>query len=291
MLGKKRGTIGILYRSIISLILVLFVLGSMMYFISEIEDRSLFEKLYLSRDMALLANTIQSTPGDAVVSYTQPDIDLSKHNYDFERENRIIISNEESTIEVGYPIFYNNFLSKNLFVAKHPFQVIFFERHNVLQLGANFMPDIQSKIDLTCTDTKSTITEKETASVLAPDKIKQGLEQKLKSELDFKTITSPTENTNLILSISATSDELESQSARIYYKSEDEQSEKLACLIIKDIQDSIEDIEISKPLALDEKIPYNNKGLKIHLELFNINEENIKEMPSIIIQGVEKYYE
>lgn len=105
---NRKGTIP-LRQSIMHLgmiALAVFVLYLSYKYVKSIEKDTEFHKLFLSRDVALLTNTIYSLPGDVEYVYSFDNLDLSKFKLEFKQleNNGIpIIRVSDESIGKNYP--------------------------------------------------------------------------------------------------------------------------------------------------------------------------------------------
>ena len=86
------------------LVLVYFLLKS---YVTSVEKDTEFQKIFLSRDLALLTNTLYSVPGEVTYVYSFDKLDLSKFNFKFAEisisDDRPIVVIEGDKIPKNYP--------------------------------------------------------------------------------------------------------------------------------------------------------------------------------------------
>lgn len=129
MMNKKRGKALIfngkkgithdLFFNVFELLLAFIVAFALFNFVNDIIKQTIFEKNYLTRDLALIINTLYAAPGEVVYNYDEDvgefiidftgDIDNTDNKY-----NRVSVYLEEESIR---NIFYLFAEDKNL-----PFQ-------------------------------------------------------------------------------------------------------------------------------------------------------------------------
>ena len=113
---NKRGVETEVYFVIIESLLILTVFIAFFQFIRSVEEGTSFEKIALSRDLALTVNTVQYIPYDLEYKYFSKKIDISKFNYKFE-DNFVQILDPGKPLIVSYPYSENNAFSNNLPVS------------------------------------------------------------------------------------------------------------------------------------------------------------------------------
>ena len=85
------------------LVLIYFFLDA---YVDSIRQDTQFEQLFLSRDIALLMNSLYSAPGNVEYTYSFENLDLSRYDFEFDSVHpdnmpTIIISREQ--IKKNYP--------------------------------------------------------------------------------------------------------------------------------------------------------------------------------------------
>jgi len=100
-LGKRGGIIDSIYFVIFETLLVVAIGIFMMIYVIATADNTLFEKQVISRDLALLTNVIEASPGNIVYTYTQLPEEFSAQ---FIQAGVIIrdLGEEEDPIPIGY---------------------------------------------------------------------------------------------------------------------------------------------------------------------------------------------
>ena len=90
MILGKRGITATLLWTIIALVLIALIAATFMLFIKDVKENTYFQKTYVAKDLALLLNKIQASPGEVQYHYFQ------------ERENRILAYNLKLLMQKGY---------------------------------------------------------------------------------------------------------------------------------------------------------------------------------------------
>jgi len=111
-LKNKRGVENEVLFIIIESVLIIVIFIALFQWVNSIAKDESFEKMALSRDIALMVNTVQYLPGDLEYTYLIKNIDMSKFNYIFE-DNSIQIKDPKKPLIVSYPFSENNLLSNN----------------------------------------------------------------------------------------------------------------------------------------------------------------------------------
>lgn len=143
--GKKAIQLS-LWTLVEILILILIVLP-LFVFITDVSKNRFFERSALSKDYALLINTVQSVPGDVFYSYSHSGIDMREYDFLFS-DNEISVANTKDPshtdiIAAGlsentYPYYNDNSLA-NVYDRKitAPQNIDMMKTKNSLQIGKN----------------------------------------------------------------------------------------------------------------------------------------------------------
>ena len=84
--GKKADVTHELYFIIAQVSIALFILWVLLAYVDSIKEDTLFEKIYLSKDLALITNTIYAAPGNVFYEYSNEKANLSKYSFNFESQ-------------------------------------------------------------------------------------------------------------------------------------------------------------------------------------------------------------
>ncbi|MBN2457734.1 hypothetical protein JXB31_01225 [Candidatus Woesearchaeota archaeon] len=90
--------------TLVEIVLVLLVVLGLYSFVINVKENRFFERSALSKDIALLMDTMQSVPGDVYVSYVHSGIDMSKYTFNFQT-NRIQVEDSDSSASNSYPYY------------------------------------------------------------------------------------------------------------------------------------------------------------------------------------------
>lgn len=90
----------------------MFAIIALIYFLLQAKVKSIerdteFQKIFLSRDMALLTNTLYSAPGNVEYVYSFDKLDLSKFKFEFKElsatDDKPIVRVETDNLAKNYP--------------------------------------------------------------------------------------------------------------------------------------------------------------------------------------------
>lgn len=95
---------------VFQLMMIAAIFASLMFYVGSLKEQTFFRKLALSRDLALVANTLYAAPGNIEYTYT-PELNLSEFDYSFDEQKISVIEQGRETV---YP-FGNDLLFNYLF--------------------------------------------------------------------------------------------------------------------------------------------------------------------------------
>lgn len=163
----KKAALNITFDMIIEAVLILIVAFFFINYVDSISNNTLFERTFLTKDLALITNTLQASPQDAIVSYEpkygsnmhnpydvhnfyvdtifQRNLDLSRYSYDFsdnfvklqldkydEEQFRIV----PEQLAVSYPINYNNNLGRYYPPLEKPSRMVLANTNNIFTIDS-----------------------------------------------------------------------------------------------------------------------------------------------------------
>jgi hypothetical protein len=276
---------------LIEAVLISIVIIFFFQYIQSVKDDTMFEKLFLSRDLALMTDTINSVPGDVKYTYQETD-KLEKFYYQFTTNNEITnkIENKVSVYvkdeykPMGYHYYINKDLNSHYEKLENPKKIVF----GKTQLSTN----INSKlVNVVPTDSCSRIETKNEINTMKIDysddinayNFANYFSSSIRNVIVTQTRTKdPTveddrirtinEELPLVLSFRIGSNtDLTSNPIKIYYSQNNkDKSEKLACLIYNNLDEKLSTIEIKRPIPSSNKlINTNKKGIGIMVEIGN----------------------
>ncbi|MBI4452422.1 hypothetical protein HY637_03260 [Candidatus Woesearchaeota archaeon] len=99
----KKGMSDELFFTIFEVILVAIITVALYNFITDVSEKTIFEKNYLARDMALLINTLYAAPGEVSYAYNE-DTTKFKLIYKFS-PNKIEVYEKEEALQQNHPFY------------------------------------------------------------------------------------------------------------------------------------------------------------------------------------------
>jgi len=96
----KKGQQELLFL-VFQLLLIAIVFLSLLAFVKQYEDNTIFEKIYLSRDISLIISTIEAAPGNLFYNYSHTTSNLSRFEYSF--NDQLLSITEEGKARASYP--------------------------------------------------------------------------------------------------------------------------------------------------------------------------------------------
>jgi len=138
-LGKK-GAEHELYYIIMELLIVVLIAVLMFGFVKNLGTNTFFEKLYMSRDLALVVNTIYAAPGDVQYTYSNDKVNMIKFYFRFNLQKATIDEkeiNKEPSSTANYYYYGDVYDEKNPlsnYLIK-PKEIKFIKTDNLLKIG------------------------------------------------------------------------------------------------------------------------------------------------------------
>jgi len=103
VLNRKAEITNEIYNVLIQIIIIIMILVACMSYLNSVKKNTLFEKMYLSRDVALMMNTIYAAPENVKVEYFAANANLS--DYTFESKDYYVIVNEKGK-DIAHAKYY-----------------------------------------------------------------------------------------------------------------------------------------------------------------------------------------
>jgi hypothetical protein len=94
------------YWTIVEIVIIILIATVMFQFVKNVSENRFFERSALSKDTALLMDTIQSVPGDLSYTYTHSMIDTTR--YDFKFNNFEVYVNDKGGLLNNFYPYYDN---------------------------------------------------------------------------------------------------------------------------------------------------------------------------------------
>ncbi len=287
---KKRGQLS--HQVIIEIVLFVVITAIFFSYHKTAQENTLFEKSYAVRDIALLMETAESVPGEIQLYYTQPSFDIGKYSYSF-TDNLLRIYEQESSIAATYyPFFLDDELENYLGTLEKPAAFVITKEKNMLEVkefGSIFQEEDKK---LTCPTIASTKKTYLSLVVLSEDssfaKIQNDLlnNPKLGFAKTSKEETVITEKTSVVLVLTKE----DGHNIRSFIPAhDDQQSEKLACLMTNSIVEETDADPAAPTLSADQQLNTNTAGLAVQLIIGDDLIEDRSALSSAIQEALEEY--
>jgi len=281
---NKRGEIAsATYWVLIDAVIITLAIAFFFQFIAGVRDNTRFEQQFLARDLALMANTVSTVPGEIIYDY-QSDLNISKYDYRF--QNSIVsVRTHGEDLEQKYPFYYNNYLStefqpllapKTLMMQKSGFDFRINEKIEGLDV---LCPELETPLSIIKVDTDN-------AGDLA-DLLVQRSSQPVISSTTPGNIDARLQLINI--DTAAVMHLSKGTALRIGTAPQNpEKVRKLSCLLTKQISLLLPGTEVSTYEAYDSIITKNTNGIGIKIE-FGDQDEHL--LSSAIIIALREYSE
>ncbi len=280
MHNKKRNRKGffISYWVLIEGLLISIAIVATFQYINGVKNDTLFEQKYFARDLALMADTVSTVPGDVTYTYSDSKADLSAYEYHFTK-NLVEIKESGKDLSVTYPFYYDNSLSPNFQSILKPDQIVFSKKGASLDISktsgkkpaAELCPAIDTKGTLNIISVDSS----DGAWDMADRLYKRFLAMPNAGfQLSLTRQQDPTALEDRLDKISGTTDavvsfDVSDQDVIHVYASKNsfQDSDKLACLIINNLKDEFQSVPAYR-LESEEKI-INKHGVGVKVVVKN----------------------
>jgi len=290
---KKRGKMSIfkkaqtrpIYHILFQVLIAVTVYWILQSYIDSVAKDTMFEKSYLSKDLALLIDTIYSSPGEVDYLYTNDRAELNKFEFDFDKQKVSVVEIEgKEKIKVEYPYGEDLRFPYSGKKIQRVNQIALSKTKSNLEINPNFKskiekikcPDINTKLDVKKLRILIYSSEAGTAENIGKklaEKLKSSFKEATYSDLDKAKAKS--KDFDLILGVKFNIDDKEKNVIKtsIYsLASEDvkEKSHKLACRMINKLID--EDYPITYAyMGIYDLMPIKEKDkINVVLDLGNI---------------------
>ena len=288
MLMKKRGQLS--HQVIIEIVLLVLITAAFFSYHKAVQENTIFEKSYAVRDIALLMETAESVPGEIELYYTQPTFDIGKYSYGFTDNLLRIYENNAAAGATYYPFFLDIKLENFLGTLEKPAAFVITKENNMLEVKEFGSILQQQEKELTCPNVASTKKTYLSLVVLADDTSFANVQNDLlnnpklgfaKTARDASAITTKT-SVVLILSLE------EGNRIRSFIP-DDQQSEKLACLMTNNILEETDADPVAPTLSADQQLTTNTAGLAVQLFVGDELLEDTSALSSAIQDALEEY--
>lgn len=100
-----------IYHILIQVSIAIAIFWILQSYINSVEEDTMFEKSYLSKDLALLTEAIYSAPGNVEYNYSNDKADLSRYSLNFgEQRITILETGEQKEIKSFFPYGEDQYL-------------------------------------------------------------------------------------------------------------------------------------------------------------------------------------
>jgi len=160
----KKGTINEqLLLLIIDFVVIFIVWFALFHYVRSVERDTLFDKIYLSKDIALLTNTVYSSPGNLFYTYSSNKLNLSFFDFSFE-DNLVTIEEHPKGNELSFPYATDLSFESKLPYMETPEKIEFAKTNNKVSVKDSLTYNLNQ---LSCPDIK--IREKMEEQVIVID--------------------------------------------------------------------------------------------------------------------------
>jgi N-acetylmuramoyl-L-alanine amidase len=141
------------YMLIINIVIIVIVWGLVFNYVRSVGNNTLVEKIYLSKDIALLTNIISSSPGNIFYTYSNSSnkLDITKYLYSF-KDSYVKVKENEKANQVYFPYakdlsFENSFPN----LIENPEEIHFVKTGNKLSIDKSLTSNLNQ---ISCPDIK-----------------------------------------------------------------------------------------------------------------------------------------
>jgi hypothetical protein len=266
---------------LIEAVLISFVIILFFQYIQSVKDNTMFEKQFLSRDIALMIDTINSVPGVVIYNY-EDDGKIKQFEYTFV-DNKVQINKKDEQLEIKYHYYYNSQINNDYQNLLTPEKIMFAKTLSSTKVNSelSYVGSIESCSRVITKDEIHKIMVDYSDEELAFEFANHILNTKIGNLITSTRNKNPTiiddrlllinKDTPLVLSIKIGSDTDQTKnSIKIYYSQNNkEKSEKLACMINNNLKKNFSAMAIIQLPSNEKIINKNVDGIGILLEIGN----------------------
>jgi hypothetical protein len=256
-------------------------------YIRSVQEDTLFMQKYLARDTALMVETMSSVPGDVVYTYQDSKADLSIYSFSFSSGNARVGLGPELT-PPDYPYYIDTSLKPNLATVTASKQLVFAKRGTSLDFAAA-LPlgyqqgcgsiDTKGQINVLVVDPADAKALKTADYMRGKSSIPVTLTTQKVPESEDKRLSAISESTDAVVGMQFTSDGL----MRVRYgNANQQQAEKLACLILKNLPTGGTSISSNDRMLLK-----NTRGIAVKVEVGTTIDE--ATVANAVLSAVREY--
>lgn len=121
---KSSMTVESLFK-IITVALIFAILVFFALFLKSLYEGTLFQKMYLSRDISLLITTAYASPGDLTYRYSDDKEVIEKFDYKFENNKVIVVETDSKAEEAKYTYVGNEIIENEINELEKPSAIDF----------------------------------------------------------------------------------------------------------------------------------------------------------------------
>lgn len=148
----KRGSVKLSGWTIVEILFIVMIAMFIFSFVNSVKDSHIFRMSYLTKDMALLTDAVQSVPGDISYSYSQQNFNFSEYRYLISNVDVKIFQKDDEYTYQSYPYFDDQTIL-NMYTKefKQPKSIMYEKKGDILFIsdGSSINPTITNCIDLT----------------------------------------------------------------------------------------------------------------------------------------------
>ncbi|PIN79546.1 hypothetical protein COV16_03640 [Candidatus Woesearchaeota archaeon CG10_big_fil_rev_8_21_14_0_10_34_8] len=291
--GKKGEGEVLVLMNIIQIVLLIMIATGFYYFLTDVKENTLFEKSYASRDIALLLETAESVPGDIEVYYTEPKFDVGAYNYKFSENILRIYEGENYLYSIYYPFFLDTQLYETFesYDFKEPAAFVISKVKGNLEVKEHGSIGWEADKNIDCPAVDSTKIIKNNLAIIIEDNSLEGIKDYFVNNPKIVFVKKDegenaiAEDTNFVLIL----DKQLNNKLDIEIP-DDQQSEKLGCLIGNSILAKFPDADITIKKSTDKKLTTNKEGLAVGLIIGEELLQDVSGLNNAIKEGMEAYY-
>lgn len=274
----KKGTEPVIWI-IIEAVAITIAIIIIFNYINTVQDDTLFMKEFLARDLALMIDTVSTVPGEVTYTYKDSKANLSKFTYSFSKgivdsPNKVDIrvSKEQAATmpeDTTYPFYYDAKLSADFRTIADSKQIAFTKKAGIIDVGKEISRasagacasiDTRGQIALLTLDPADQTAWQVADYIRKKGTLPVALTRNEQLETEAQRLDRISESTAAVISISFT----DSGSIKAFYSANNQQrSEKLACIIIKNLDSTTGTIIPSS----DRMISKNTQGIGVKVEI------------------------
>lgn len=132
---KKAAITNQLIFILIQVSMAIVIFWSLVTWEKSVADNTIYEKIYLSKDVALVLNTIYSSPGDIYYVYSNENSELSIFNFEFKDQKLYVGEDKKGEIPAEHPFADNINITREYKDVKNKDIVIFSKNQDSVRIS------------------------------------------------------------------------------------------------------------------------------------------------------------